>query len=124
MHCFFVNGIFNGTAGQPIVASKRANIEMYGVGRYLKLHQFLRALSDRFSVAAVFASDRVKNPLAAQTFKCSAGDGLNVYPVLSQFCVSYLGHPKMQAHCEVFLNLAHTIRIWQQSGLGLSTAMV
>ena len=82
MHAFFVKGVFNTTTYLILVSLQAEQKDIYD-----RLAQWLSCwkLPRRESMSKLFSSKRKEANKTAGTFKCTAGEGLSLCPLLALF---------------------------------------
>ena len=117
MHVFFVSGIFNITLFLVL-----HHFTTCGVS-YQNIHDFVAAWSlprrrHYTNIADVFSKKRVDSSKDAQSWKCTASEGLSLLQILAHFMASVLdGHrqEETKSHARVFLELVHMIELLLRS---------
>ena len=122
-HVFFVNGVFNATAGLCLHAFRRLNLDLGIVAQYVKSFNWPHAVAGSIAPSDVFTPSRLKHSLEKQILRCTASEGLSLLPVLAAFCEPLsTGHrnPEIRAHAECFLLLARVVSMVLRSIRGLT----
>ena len=124
-HNFFVNGAFNSQAGLLVhelhSSGKFKAPDVFGVVSKFNWPKHLDV-----KPAAVFRGARIKTSLKERTLKCSASEGLALFPVLAYICELLLGNPdvRTQVIAACFLKLALVIGMVLRAARGLSDSNV
>ena len=84
MHVYMVNGVFNQEIGRLMHSLHRHGATWARLHEYLSRWTWPRATG---SASALCNAKRAKSYYEAEVFKCSASEGLSVYPVLRKFLV-------------------------------------
>ena len=76
-HVFFVNGVFNLTAGLCLRAFHDHGVDFGIVEQYVSSFRWPRAISN-IDVADVFSTARVQSTLEKRSLRCTASEGLSL----------------------------------------------
>ena len=96
---------------------------MTALANFMTCWKHPKALSNHVDVKGVFSKDRLKSSLSDQRLKCSASEGLCIYPIIAQWCSDMVDNAAIRPYCRCFLFLAHVLGLWQRGVRKLSTAV-
>ena len=107
-HVFFVNGVFNLTAGLCLRAFWVNGVDFDIMKEYVSSFRWPHGISN-IDVADVFSTARMHSTLEKRSLRCTASEGLSLFPVMALFCeMLAMRHPSaiVRRHAECFILFA------------------
>jgi len=114
MHCIFVGGAFNTVFWLLLCELSLSVRNLYAnLDEYFNMWKFPRHLPKSWH-SSIFTKKRFESNKRAEAFKCSASEGLTIYPIIALFLQSIIIPAKQcLSACKAFLALADLVDVLQ-----------
>ena len=123
MHVYYVNGVFNTHVGQMMVALKPHGITYDTLHTYLSNWHWPSGVGT-LTGRETCCSKRAKSSMESGSFKCTASEGLSLYPVFAHFVqqsVMRSSSDDAKAHGQSFLDLTTFLELVSSCARGVVT---